>query len=197
MARYGISIVKRVSFRNALQEFANVYHYNGPAVDDTALDLLLQQIRDFETVFFSTDVTFVRGLLWTTGGGPATNEMRVQKAFGGTGNQATLASMDVERAVLVQWPAGKNIRGRPVYLRKWFHSCGVCSSVSFGAGVLKQTTAISDPDRNLIALTAANFVTVNMPSGQYQLCANSGRQTSGPGVTYKWLEHHQLGDMWR
>lgn len=198
MPIFGVSITKRVSFRGQTQEFSNVYHYRSP--DDwttTQATAVIAAVKGNEVALHSSDVTFVRGACWSSTGSVITSRMLAQSTLTGTGSQATNSNMDRERAVLVQWPAGVNIRGRPVYLRKWYHSCGNIASYIFTAANLQNTGAIADPDRAIIA-TAVNANTSIAASGTTgTLCAKSGRDNTGAGSVYKWLEHHQLGDMWR
>lgn len=192
----GFSVTKQVSFRGVQQEFTNVYHYQLVGAATAPYESLLDEIRANETPFHSTDVTFVRGKCWTAGGTTTQNQMQVQKDFTGTGNQALATSMDRERAVLIRWPAGLSSNGKPVFLRKWFHCCGSFAGVNFTVNTLQQTGAIS----------AANLTTINNAvSGldgigtlqDWTLCSPNGREAEGNGECHSWLEHHQLGDMWR
>lgn len=197
MARYGVSIVKQVSFRGVNQEFSNVYYYEGPTLDEAGATALAAAVKANEVQFHSTDVTFVRFSVWTAGGSPGTNQMISQGTLSGAGTQSLNSSMDRERAVLVQWPAGFDSRGHRVYLRKWFHSCGYCCGQSWTPGNLQNTSALSTAQKNAIVAAAAGFDGVLAAGGSYDLCAKSGRQPSLPAQAHPWLEHHQLGDMWR
>lgn len=198
MPVYGISITKRVSFRGANQEFSNVYHYDfdniiGAADADDAID----EIKATEIDLHSGDVTFVLGRCWSAGQSPGENQMLTEKALSGIGNMAVNSSLDRERAVLMYWPAGFNVRGRPVFLRKWYHCCGSIALQSFNSGNLQNTTALSTGVRDAIATKVGELNTITAGATSGTLCAASGRDfTSGP-VTYPWLEHHQLGDAWR
>ncbi len=194
--RVGISIVKTVLFRGVQQEFSNVYHYELLGAQTGPWEALLDEMKASEINFHSSDVTFKRGAVWSAGGTPAQNAMLFQKTFTGLGGQTTNASHDRERAVLVRWPAGIDSRGKPVYLRKWYHSCGACANVSFSAGMMQNTAALSTAERTTIANAAAAFDEVGATEA-WQLCSASGRRTSAPVEAHKYLEHHQLGDMWR
>jgi hypothetical protein len=105
-------------------------------------------------------------------------------------------SMDRERAFLMQWPAGKDSRGKPVFLRKWFHSCGGANGYDPTSGVLQQTSAIPESGRDAVS-NKANGLRIIGPLDEWLLVAQSGREHTGPGRIHKFLEHHQLGDMWR
>lgn len=198
MAIYGVAITKKVTFRLAPQEFSNVYHYSTSGVLGGAdAESLIDQLKTIETSLHAADVTFVRGRVWTSGGSPASNVMVKEKALSGTGNQINDSSMDRERAVLAQWPAGVNNRGRPVYLRKWYHSCGAVAGVTWGSSIHANTGPISDPNRATIAAQVDNVEDITAGAHNLTLVAKSGRTRTGPLAIYKWLEHHQLGDQWR
>jgi hypothetical protein len=195
---FGFSTTKRTPFRDSTQEFTNVYYYRVSATvtPDSELEARLNDIVTIERDLHSNVVTFIRGRVWEASGGPAENVMRVQINLSGTGNQTTISSMDKERAVLFQWPAGVDIRGKPVFLRKWFHSCGRCAGVTFGAAVLDNTVAILAADRATLA-TRINDLRLIGPLDEYLLVAKSGREHTGAGFAHPYLEHHQFGDMWR
>lgn len=196
MARIAIAVTKRVSFRGANQEFSNVYHYNDPLNTGPPYAALVSEVVGVERNLHSTDVTFVRAKAWTAGGTPSQNQMQYEVDLTGTGNQVTSTTMDRERAVLVRWPAGFDSRGKPVYLRKWFHSCGGCGGVTMTNDVLKQIAGFTDTERNNIA-TQANNLRIIGTADEWLLCAKSGRVHTGPGEAHRFLEHRQLGDMWR
>lgn len=192
----GISVTKKVTFRNTSQEFNNVYHYNLAGAVIAPAQSLLEEVKAGEVAFHSTDVQFVRGAVWSSGGSIAQNQMLFQEALTGTGSQSLATAMDRERAVLVQWPAGIDSRGKPVYLRKWFHSSGACQGHSFTNSELQNTAAIDTASRNTIAAAADSAFTLIGTAG-WQLCAESGRLQQAAPMCHAWLEHHQLGDMWR
>jgi hypothetical protein len=198
MPLFGFSTTKRTAFRDSTQEFSNVYHYfqTGPAPNDAELEARLQEIVAIERDLHSTVVNFVRGRVWEAGGTPAQNQMRVQINLTGTGNQATIAGLDKERAVLMQWPAGVDIRGKPVTLKKWFHSCGRCNGASFTTQEMENLVALTSATRTTIA-TRANDLRIIGALDEYILRAESGREHTGAGTLNPYLEHHQLGDQWR
>lgn len=193
----GVSITKKCTFRGADQEFSNVYYYSGPTPGVADADALAAAVKADEVQFHSGDVTFVRYRVWTAGGSMAANNMISQGTLSGLGSQAAIATMDRERAVLVSWPAGVSNTGKPVYLRKWFHSCGICAGVTFGTSQLQNTAQIATADRTAIATAAGSLVSQVVGGNTYALVAKSGRSMSGGAICHKYLEHHQLGDQWR
>jgi hypothetical protein len=200
MARIGISITKSVAFREATQEFSNVYYYeNGGALPSAAgADELIDEVVALEKGRHALSVTFVRGRLWSQVGSPGQNNMISQKPLTGTGGTSSSATVDRERAFLVRWRAGNDSRGNPVYLRKWFHSCGALASVQPSSAQQAQTSPFTQAERDAILTSMNAFLTLIGAGGGWNLVAKSGRTRSGTGdQAHKFLEHHQLGDMWR
>jgi len=201
MARIGISITKSCSFRNSTQEFTNVYYYQGGTLPDIAgADALIDELTTIEKTLHSSAVTFVRGRCWSQVGSPASNNMISQKNLSGTGARATLASLDKERAFLFRIRAGNDSRGQPVYLRKWFHACGVLfSGQGVSAGILENTTGFSAGDKTSMETAVAPLRTLSSAGGGWVICSKAGRDHGFNEVfkSHNFLEHHQLGDMWR
>lgn len=204
MGQIGISIVKRVAFRDSIQEFANTYHYGSAGANPTeaAALALIDEVVTGEKVFHSSAVSFIRASCWSSGGSQAANQMIAQKLLTGVGSSSTSTAMDAERAVLIQWPAGLDSLGRPVRLKKWYHCFGAFGSVIMTNTLLQNATAFSAGERT----TMANLADANTRLGSpevWGLVAESGRQRTGgilsadPPIAHKYLEHHQLGDMWR
>lgn len=202
MGQVTVSITKRTPFRDSVQEFSNVYTYGSVGLNpqnDAECDQIIDPIVTFEKAFHSTDVTFVKARMWTSGGTKATNNMIRTKTLSGTGSGSTYApGVDKERAVLLQIPAGVDTRGRPVKLRKWYHVCGNVGSVGLTASINSQLTGFSTTDRNTIA-TQFNNAVLRVNSDLWGLKAESGRERTdgGQAVAHRYLEHHQLGDQWR
>jgi hypothetical protein len=200
--RYGFSIEKTVLFRGTQQTFANIYYYEAPAIpftDTGALQAMLDQIVNKEKELHSTEVNFVRGRVWNTGTGDRqTNLMRLDTLLTGTGSLAASPRMDRERAVLVSIPAGLSVRNKPVFLRKWYHTCGFRSTNPFTDAQLQNTAELSASQRAYWANGLNDIQQLELVAGTVgNMCAQNGRQTTGEPVTHKFLEHHQLGDMWR
>ena len=201
MARIGVSITKSTSFRNSVQEFSNVYYYEMLALPSSAAaDTLIDNLVALEKTFHSSAVTFVRGRLWSETGNKATNEMITQKNLSGIGARSVTTNMDKERAFLFRVRAGVDSRGNPVYFRKWFHACGVFySGQTITAAQLENTSGFGTPDRTSMVSAMQAIGDANGSAGAPKLVAKSGR-TSNVGATWEahpFLEHHQLGDMWR
>lgn len=201
MAEIGVSITKSVSFRGGTQEFSNVYYYNLLALpSEAAAESFIDNLTTLEKTFHSTQVTFVRGRCWSQVGTPAQNNMIKQKNLSGTGARAAVANMDKERAYLLRIRAGVDSRGNPVYLRKWYHSCGVFySGLTVTQAELENTGGFSSAERDNMRTQMQAIGDGNGSPGTPVLVAKSGRQaTAGEQwLAHQFLEHHQLGDQWR
>lgn len=200
MATFGLSIEKTVSFRGVNQVFANVYHYSdaGGSPSDADLTTLLDNIVAHEKTWHALAVTFVRGRVWSAGGSEAANQMRVDKALTGTGADTNHASMDRERALLVRWRAGSDSRGRPVYLRKWYHvNTDSIGGIAVSSGVLQNTAQLTAPQRAQVVTEVDNVTSETAGGTVFTLCGPTGRVITGSTECHPYLEHHQLGDMWR
>lgn len=201
MTRISISITKSCVFRNSVQEFSNVYHYDGLAGNPTQVeaDALIDTARTREGSLHSTDITFKKGRLWTETGNKATNEMISQKNLSGTGSATDNATLDRERAVLFRLRAGVDSRGNPVYLRKWFHCSGQIGSVSFSGSITSQKGGFSAAERTSLVGAMNSIGSIGSGTTQGAICAKSGRLPNA-GATWEahpFLEHHQFGDQWR
>lgn len=202
MPDFGLSIEKTTLFRGFQQPFANVYYYRnldiGPEAEVTLRDLL-NFVLAREKAIHSTLVFFTRGRVWNTNSGSReTNIMRVDDTLTGTGNGASSSSMDKERAVLAQWPAGLDSRNKPVYLRKWYHTVGVpAGQPALASDVLANTAVIPQAIRDAIRTELLGLSNPLAGGFNFQLIAKSGRQSQGTPVIHRYLEHHQLGDQWR
>lgn len=191
----GIQVVKRTLFRGVQQEFSNQYHYRLDSAVTAPAEALLDAVVAIERDFHSTDVTFVRGSVWSSGGSPSNNQMLFQKNLTGTGNQVTQSTQDKERAFLFRWKAGFDSRGRQVYLRKWFHAAGAAAGVAPGNPVLQQTGGFSGADLTTLGTSANRLREIH--ADLWKLCGPTGRFTTAAAESHPYLEHHQLGEMWR
>lgn len=199
MALFGVSITKRCTFRDSIQEFSNIYHYTYTGLNPSvslATDVV-NRIVTLEKLIHSTEVTFVRAKVWSAGGTVAQNAMIHQMLLTGAGSGSLFAGLDRERAVLVQWPAGLDSRGHPVRLKKWFHTCGNVGSVGLSASITQQLTGFTDANRTAIAALVADLHPLVVNAQSMDLVGPTGRAITGPVVAHKYLEHHQLGDQWR
>lgn len=202
MAMIGVSIVKSTSFRGVSQEFSNTYYYSftGTA-NETVASELIDLVVALEKPMHSPQINFVRGWAWSAGGSPSTNNMLSQKNLTGAGTGPTSGGTDKERAFLVRFRAGNDSRGRPVYLRKYWHlDVGLIASTSISSGQIAQTAQLATAQRNQLVAWAdslKDLVPTSLGGGHATLVSNKGRPIDGATVAHPYYEHHQLGDMWR
>lgn len=204
MAHVGISITKSCTFRNSVQEFTNVYYYEDPAgglPDTSEAQAMIDDLTVFEKGIHATVVTFVRGRLWSNTHDKATSEMILQTNLSGAGtNGSAIATLDRERAYLFRLRAGSDSRGNPVYFRKWYHTCGNGpGGVVPNSTVLQNVTGFSAGERATMEAAIPTVGDVGTGVEPWKLEAKSYRKATA-GATWQahqFLEHHQMGDMWR
>lgn len=201
MPRIGLSITKSTPFRNSVQEFSNVYYFeviSEPTVSEA--NALIDSLTAKEKTFHSSSVTFVMGRCWHQRGSAASNEMVSQKALSGTGATATSTTLDKERAWLFRLRAGVDSRGNPVYLRKYYHACGLFVTGQVIPNDVQMNTNAWSAGERAAQVSAMN--TIGDAAGgplTPRLCSKNGRLPDA-GATWSahaFLEHRQLGDMWR
>lgn len=202
MARVGIAITKSCAFRNSTQEFTNVYYYDGLAGTPSQAQAaaLIDELVTKEKTVHSNAVTFVRGRCWLETGSPATSEMLDQHNLSGLGATGSVTNMDRERAYLFRLRAGNDSRGNPVYLRKWYHSCGLfVTGTTPSSAILENTAGWTQAQRDALVAALPAIGAIGSGTTAGVLCSKRGRVASA-GATWsahQFLEHHQLGDMWR
>lgn len=201
MPRIGVSITKSTSFRGATQEFSNVYFYEVLSQPSAAeADTIMDNLTTKEKTFHATAVTFVKGRLWLETGNPATSLMISQKNLSGTGGRVESTSMDKERAFLFRLAAGVDSRGNPVYLRKWYHSCGqFTTAVTMSSAIMQNTASFSGAERDAMETAMEGIGDANGSPLTPKLCSKVGRLPNAGALwlAHAYLEHHQLGDQWR
>jgi hypothetical protein len=202
MAIIGLSITKETSFRDSIQPFSNMYFYNnglGGAPDNAAANNILDELVAIEKSFHSSAVEFVFGRIWLQTLTEIGTVMLHQKPLTGVGLTSTSSSLDKERAFLFRRRAGQDSRGQPVYLRKWYHSCGEFpGSGTLGTPLLANTSGFTDAVRNTMAGNVNDISGLAAGGGGWEICSKGGRApTEANWQAHKYLEHHQLGDQWR
>lgn len=200
MAILAVSITKSTSFRGVQQEFSNTYHYNyGGVVGAGSGDSAIDAVVAIEKPMHSANVNFIRGRCWTAGGTKAENNMISTKALSGAGTGGAGASnLDKERAYLVRFRAGNDSRGNPVYLRKWWHlDLIVIAGNTVSTAALQNTGTLDSAMRTQLESYGNNLKTITISGLPGTLVSEKGRGIDGATQAHQYLEHHQLGDMWR
>lgn len=123
-----ITIVKSFTYRNAPEEYANTYHFAGDTPDDEAAwESLAVAIWNEERKMLNTSVSLSAGYGYEAG-----NESSVWQYDFADDPPANPAGVIVtadqapgDAAVWVRWKTpDRNSKGRPIYLRKYFHGFG-------------------------------------------------------------------------
>lgn len=200
MVRVGVNIQKTTSFRGVQQPFGNTYYYETALpVDTTIATALIDNIVSKERPMHSSTVSFTYARCWTAGGTKQENNMITQKALTGTGGAATpLPGQDRERAFLVRFRAGRDTRGNPVYLRKWWHlNVGFYGGASIRNSDLENTSTLQQQQRTQLETDANQFKNISALPGDFELVSEKGRKIDGGTQAHPYLEHRQLGDQWR
>jgi hypothetical protein len=201
MPQYGVNVQMTTSFRGVQQPFGYTFHYNiSTNQSDAQLEQLLDGVVANLKPMHSSAISFTFGRVWTSGGTKAENNMRVQKQLTGTGTNASSPNTnnDKERAFLVRIRAGQDSRGRPVYLRKWFHlEIAALGGLNLASSQLANTAALDPAQRTQLVNWMDQFRSITTVGGTYTLVAESGRQITGATTAHPYYEHHQLGDKWR
>jgi hypothetical protein len=199
----GISLTKETAFRDSIQQFSNVYYYNngtGGVPDEAAAMNMIDEVATFEKTIHSSAVEFVYARLWWQTLTELGTTMIAQKSLTGTGSRAPVTGMDKERAFLFRRRAGTDSRGQPVYLRKFFHSCGeiVSGTAQLSSSILANLTAFTSAQRDAQVAMVQGMSNIAAGGGGWVICAKSGRGPTMPNwEAHRFLEHHQLGDQWR
>lgn len=132
MAKPGVTIVHAFDYRgNPNEEFSNTYHFTGShPSDDAGWTSLIDALVDLEYLCLRDNVSYVRAYGYDDTDNDATF---VYDDLGGTGPHATgaLTSSSIQFApgdcaAWCRWKTSRlNSKGKPIYLRKYFHSIGV------------------------------------------------------------------------
>jgi hypothetical protein len=199
MAHFGVSITKKTAFRDSVQSFSNTYHYwyVGLNPSSSLANDIIDRLVVVEKTLHSSAAQFIYARLWSAGGSPSQNTMIFEKALNTYGTNPFDASIDRERAHLFQWSAGKDSRGRPVRLKKWFHSMGAIAGISVAGGVGANTSGFTEAQRTTLESWAAPLNPLVVNGSGMSLVSATNRGTDGNVRAHKYLEHHQLGDEWR
>lgn len=124
-----IVILKTFGYRGVPEEWGNVYHFSGTTPGTSAeWKTLADAIWAEERKFLPADVKINRALGYAAG-----NEISVFQVnyfdppntiTGGLLSTGTQPPGDA--AVWIRWATGeRNIKGRPIYLRKYFHGVNI------------------------------------------------------------------------
>jgi len=148
----GMTVIKKMSYRgNANEEWSNDYHFTGAVpADATAWRALFDALVAQEKTVYPSDVTVVAGYGYDSDDVNAHAVWSVDLTVSpntpvaGTLNRSTGYPSPGDAAVWVRWKTSRlNTKGKPIYLRKYFHF-----AVNQGVGaadlpIAVQTTALN------------------------------------------------------
>lgn len=176
MAVYGVSVRKSTPWQGHTESWDNVYHFSLATNLDVALATdLVDQVAAAEKLCHDSTVAFEDGRVWSVGGTPQQNETIVIRDLSGNGAGVYTGGMFIESCVVVRCDTNRNTStGRRIYLRKYYHTCGVPSST---LGHYEGTTALGSTQkapaqtcmetvRELLLSPGSILVTLCAPGGQ-------------------------------
>lgn len=195
-----VTTPKRCAYRGSVEGFSNVYIYRllTSAISEEVAQALADEVIENERALHGPSVQHVAcnisTPLYLNSDVTAFYQFPYDSALPGSA-----PTMDPERAIFIQWPAGRNVKNRPVTLRKWYHPCDVnIEQVTFTSGMQAQQSQITSTLRGILATVAQNLAQIGPgPADFIELVSPTNRERTGPAVCYPWLEHHELGEQWR
>src|SRR5215217_594862 len=177
MAPYAVSITKSIQWRGQQENFSNVYHFDTqqPINTDAGWDSLIDQIVASEKTIHSNLVTFRIGRVWgPTNQGPAASETQRIKDLSGTGSMTVGVRIYSEAAVVAHFFVGRRAgTGRKRFLRKFFHSQGLPTSLA-GADGSSGLTTIAAGDKTPYAAHMNLVKSIQVGGGGNNLCTPDG-----------------------
>lgn len=183
-----ITIVKRFTYRGALEEFSNTYHFSGttPATA-AAWKTLADAMIAAEAPTVPADVGFVNAYGYEAGNDHSVAQIdyRIAPNTVVTGSfslgAASLAPGDV--AATTRWPTPDlTSRGKRIYLRKFWHCVAVAGPAASDNLLGTQRTALNT--------FAAKLIDGTLP-GSFKYCGPQGA-VAGVGVTSVYLTTRTL-----
>lgn len=133
MASAGIVLVKKFTYRGALEEWSNRYHFSDtapttPAAWKTLVDALAAQ----EKTIYQADIRIIRAYCYTDTSQDAASTIdytALGAEIPGTFSSGGVPPDPGDCAMWIRWAtSATNSRGKPIYLRKYYH--GVVNSAN-------------------------------------------------------------------
>lgn len=136
----GLTIAKQFTYRGQSgEEFSNTYHFkSAPPASDSSWLVLLNEVVAFEKQVFPADVTYSHARGYDSNDDHAVHVFAHDFLVPGPPPVGTYIPDGIndngiagDQAGMVSWPTDKkSVRGKTVYLRKYFHDGFVESSNS-------------------------------------------------------------------
>jgi hypothetical protein len=127
--QYSLRVVKQFTYRGALQEFSNRYHFDGG--EPTDWTSLFDAVTALEKNIFTTDVTIVAA----HGYGPANDAPLANKSYALAGTLSTSGSSAAPgdcALVLRQATTKLSTKHHVVYVFSYFHGVRIVNSATDG-----------------------------------------------------------------
>lgn len=129
----GLTLVKKFHYRdNPNEEFSNTYHFKAqPPGDDASWTVLMNDVVNHEKQVFVPNVSYVRAYGYNSDDPNAHHVFQHDFEIPGPPPLGTLTTeggnpTSGDQAACVQWRLNRlNKRGKPIYLRKYFHQAFV------------------------------------------------------------------------
>lgn len=123
-----ITLVKEFNYRGAAEEWSNTYGFTGPALADySAMVTFVNQIAFFEKTLYVSTCKVVRALIYQPGSIVADRTLDFAAEVGGQTPGTLILTAGTpewagDQAGWIRGKIGVNSKGRPVYVRKYYHA---------------------------------------------------------------------------
>lgn len=140
MARPGITMIQSFTYRQAVEEFSNQYHFLGDAPSDEAgWNALCTELLTLLIPIFPATVTFKRAYAYDDTAADSVYTIELPVFAGPPSGSLSVSSGSYQApgdsAMWIRWKTARvNSKGRPIYLRKYYH--GVVITPESGDGDL-------------------------------------------------------------
>jgi hypothetical protein len=126
VAKPGIVLVKRFNYRGQNEEWSNKYHFTeSPPANPTDWRTLIDALANKEKTVYSAGTHIVRAYGYSDTDNDAVFSVdytALAEEIAGTFNEVGMSHAAGDAAVWVRWlTPDHNSRGKPIYLRKYFH----------------------------------------------------------------------------
>lgn len=173
----GVSLELGTTWRGQTEAFSNVWHYDTPPAmsAEELADLVVSTSR---TTLFGSGVTFRRVRAWgPTDQGKLASEMLVDKQLSGLGETAypqPVVGGPKEMSVVAQFNTGrKDIRGNPIFLRKYLHTVNFSGTIEEAMG----NAPLSEQFKTLIRNGMEGMKDLGtLTESAAQICDSQGRR---------------------
>lgn len=197
MSTFAVAVTKQVQWREFQQPFSNVYHYSGAPGDEFDDEGVANAVLAAEQEIHGSNITFTQVRTYgPTDQGAAANVNRTVQDFNSVGLATADGSYYRELAWLVIWPLGRyGPRNHPHWLRKWLHTSTFYElTATSTSGEVPLYEWPPPLDTYASAVTQLQDSTTG---SVLTLAAPDGRTPIDNAKGYPYLEHRQLGDLWR